>query len=87
MKYKNNSSYTKDRKFKKKKRVKDMEGLGVRVYNNNIEDALKRFKRKMKDSKLFLELQQKRYYTKPSDKRREVISRARIRDKIERQKV
>jgi small subunit ribosomal protein S21 len=87
MKYKNNSSYTKDRKFKKKKRVKDMEGLCVRVYNNNIEDALKRFKRKMKDSKLFLELQQKRYYTKPSDKRREVISRARIRDKIERQKV
>ena len=40
MKYKNNSSYNKDSKFKKKKRVKDMDGLCVRVYNNNIENII-----------------------------------------------
>ena len=58
--------------FGKKKYPKEkLEGLQVKVYNNNIEGALKVFKRKVKDSNLMLELSKKAYYDKPSKKRRE----------------
>ena len=44
--------------------------IEVKVKKNNIEKALREFKRKVKDSKLLLELSEKSYYTKPSVKRR-----------------
>ena len=46
-------------------------GLSVKVYNNNVESALKKFKRMVKDSGLMLDLKKKSYYEKPSRKRRE----------------
>jgi small subunit ribosomal protein S21 len=46
-------------------------GLSVKVYNNNVESALKKFKRMVKDSGLMLDLKKKSYYEKPSKKRRE----------------
>ena len=58
--------------FRKKKYPKEeLAGLQVKVYNNNVEGALKLFKRKVKDSNLMVELKEKAYYTKPSKKRRE----------------
>ena len=40
-----------------------------KVYNNNIEGALKVLKRKVKDSNLLVELRQRQYYEKPTLKR------------------
>ena len=56
---------------KRKPREKQMGGLAVKVYNNNVELALKKLKRKVKDSGLFLELKRKSYFEKPSKVKRE----------------
>ena len=55
--------------------------IEVKVFNNNIEFALKKLKRKVKDSRLFIELREKEFYLKKSDKRRELISKAKLRTK------
>ena len=59
------------RKNFRKKPKDNAVGLAVTVFNNNIEGALKVFKRKVKDSNMMVELREKQYYTKPSDKKRE----------------
>ena len=65
MKYKKN--------FRKKKRYpkEKLAGLQVKVYNNNVEGALKILKKKIKESNLFLDLKKKSYYEKPSKIKRE----------------
>jgi len=45
--------------------------IEVTVKNNNIEKALSIFKRKVKDSKLMLELREREFYKKPSELRKE----------------
>ena len=69
------------RKNFRKRPKDDSVGLQVKVYNNNVEGALKVFKRKVKDSNLMLELREKQYYTKPSKKRREKKNLAILRNK------
>ena len=69
------------RNFKKKKFKDEAQGLSVTVYNNNVEGALKVFKRKVKDSDLMLDLKNKAYYDKPSKKRREKKNMAILRNK------
>ena len=66
-------AYNKGKKrfHKKRKRIEDPPGLAVTVYDNNIEFALKRFKKKVKNSNMMLELKKKAYYEKPSKVRRE----------------
>ena len=59
------------RSYKKRVKHNDPSGLAVTVENNNIGSALRRFKRKIKDSGLMLEIQQRVYYKKPSESRRE----------------
>ena len=54
----------------RKRRKEKSRGLYVEVRNNNIEGALKKFKRKVKDSGLMVELRDRQYYEKPSEKRR-----------------
>ena len=54
----------------------------VKVKHKNIEKALSIFKRKVKDSKMLLELQQREYYEKPSAKRRKARLNAKLRQKI-----
>ena len=78
MKY-NKRGYKK-KNFKKRPK-KEMQGLCVEVYNNNIEGALKIFKKKVKESKLMLDLKKKSYFEKPSAKRRakKAMARARYR--------
>ena len=43
--------------YRKRVKYNDPPGLAVTVENNNIEGAIKRFKRKVKDSRMMLELQ------------------------------
>ena len=66
---------------KRKPRERQMNGLKVEVYNNNVDMALRKLKRKIKDSNLFLELKEKSYFEKPSKIKREkknlAIARAR----------
>ena len=57
------------------------QGLSVTVYNNNVEGALKVLKKKIKQSNLFLDLREKEYYTKPSEKKRHKRNLAKLRNK------
>ena len=60
------------KKFHKRKpRERQMKGLSVPVYNNNVDMALKKLKKKLKDSNLFLDLKKKTYFEKPSKIKRE----------------
>ena len=53
------------------KKKREQKGLRVDVRNNNVEFALKKMKRMIKDSGLVLELKKRTYYKKPSAERRE----------------
>jgi ribosomal protein S21 len=68
------------RKNFRKRPKDDRKGLSVTVFNNNVEGALKVFKRKVKDSNLMLDLKKKAYYEKPSKKRRERKNMAKLRN-------
>ena len=57
--------------------------IEVTVKNNNIEKALSIFKRKVKDSKLMLELREREFYKKPSEIRKEKKARGKIITKIQ----
>ena len=74
------------RKNFRKRPKDDSKGLSVKVWNNNVEGALKVFKRKVKDSNIMQELREKQYYTKPSKKRREKKNLAILRNKYKVQK-
>ncbi len=54
-----------------RKKQKLMNGLRIEVKNNNVEFALKKFKRMIKDSELMVELRDRTYYEKPSRIKRE----------------
>ena len=43
----------------------------VKVYKNNYEKAISKFKKKVKESKLLVELREREFYTKKSTKRKE----------------
>jgi len=68
------------RKNFRKRPKDDRKGLSVTVFNNNVEGALKVFKKKVKDSNLMLDLKKKAYYEKPSKKRRERKNMAKLRN-------
>ena len=53
------------------RKEKEKKGLRVDVKYNNIEFALKKMKRMIKDSGMILELKKRTYYKKPSAERRE----------------
>ena len=72
--------------FRRKPKEKKMNGLQVEVYNNNVEKALRIFKKKVKESNLMLELKKKEYYEKPSRKRREKKNLAKLRNKYKLEK-
>ena len=72
----------------RKRRKEKSIGLCVEVRNNNIEGALKKFKRKVKESGLMVELRDRQYYEKPSEKRRREknLSKSRQRYKVIKEK-
>ena len=59
---------------RRKKRL-EHKGIRVEVKNNNVEWALKKMKRMVKDSGMMIELKKRTYYEKPSAVRREKKAR------------
>ncbi len=53
------------------RKQKPQNGLRVEVKNNNVEFALKKFKRMVKNSGIMLDVKKKSYYEKPSKVQRE----------------
>ncbi len=53
------------------KKKREQKGLRVDVKHNNVEWALKKMKRMVKDSGMMLELKRRTYYKKPSEEKRE----------------
>lgn len=45
-------------------------GIGVKVEHNNIDKALKKFKKKIKKSGLMVEIFEREFYTKKSERKR-----------------
>ena len=76
----------KKRKNFRRKPKKQLQGLQVEVYNNNVDEALKRFKRKVKNSNLMQELREKEYFVKKSIIKREKINLAKLRNQYKVQK-
>ena len=75
------------RNFRKKKYPKEkLEGLQVKVYNNNVDKALRVLKKKVKESNLFLDLKKKAYYIKPSELEREKKNLQKLRYKYKSEK-
>jgi small subunit ribosomal protein S21 len=55
--------------------------INIKVYNNNVEKALSKLKKQVKETKLMLELREREFYTKPSDLRKAKKAKARLRRK------
>jgi|TARA_R110001592_G_scaffold121738_1_gene327701 ribosomal protein S21 len=53
----------------------------VKVYNNNIEKAISKLKKQVKETKLMVELREREFYKKKSTKRKEAKAKARLRAK------
>ena len=68
------------------KKKKEPQGLRVDVRNNNVEWALKKMKRMVKDSGIILELKKRSYYKKKSQERREKKSIQKARHKYQQKK-
>ena len=68
------------------RKEKPMNGLRVDVKNNNVEWALKKFKRMVRDSELMVELRTRSYYEKPSMVKREKKNLQRSRHKYNQRK-
>ena len=76
----------KKRKNFRRKPKKQLQGLQIEVYNNEVEKAMKILKRKVKDSNLFIDLRKKEYYEKPSRVKREKRNLAKLRNQYKVQK-
>ena len=70
----------------RKKHGNRLEGLQVKVFNNNVEGALKKFKRIVKDSEMMLELKKRSFYKKPSEIKREKRNLAKLRQQYKSKK-
>ena len=68
------------------KKKKEQKGLRVDVRHNNVEWALKKFKRMVKESELMVELRTRSYYEKPSMVKREKKNLQRSRHKYNQMK-
>ena len=68
------------------RKEKPKNGLRVEVKNNNVDFALKKFKRMVKNSGMMLELKKKSYYEKPSTKRRHTKNLQKLRYKYKENK-
>ena len=78
-----NSNHRSDRK-REKRPVE--EGLMVNVYDNDVNKALRRLKRKVADAGILKTIHEKKAYEKPSDKRRRLKKAATRRTQLKLQK-
>ena len=63
------------------KKKRERKGLRIDVRNNNVEWALKKMKRMVKESGMILELKKRSYYKKPSEEKREKKNMQKLRYK------
>jgi len=63
----------------KHRKKREQKGLRVDVRHNNVEWALKKLKRMVKDSGQILELKKRSYYKKPSAEKRETKNMQKLR--------
>ena len=68
------------------KKKREQKGLRIDVRNNNVEWALKKMKRMVKNSGMMLELKKRSYYKKPSAEKREKKNMAKLRNKYNNEK-
>jgi ribosomal protein S21 len=61
-------------------------GTKVEVKHNKIELALKKFKNKVKDANIMLELRERQHYKKKSDRKREKRNLAKLRQRYKQEK-
>ena len=73
----------KKRKNFRRKPKKELQGLQVDVYDGNVEFAIRRLKKMVKNSNLMMDLKERQYYIKPSEERRERINRVKSRIKYQ----
>ena len=62
----------------RKPRYEKLPGMAVAVQDNNVEKAIRRLKKMLTKEGMFQELRDRRYYVKPSEKKR-VAKKAAIR--------
>jgi ribosomal protein S21 len=62
---------------------KELQGLQVDVYDGNVEFAIRKLKKMVKESNLMLDLRKKSYYEKPSKLRRERKNLSKLRNKYQ----
>lgn len=53
-----------------------LKSICVKVINNDVDGALKKFKNVVKESKIMLDLRKYEYYRKPSQKKKEKHAKA-----------
>ena len=70
----------------KHRKEKEKMGLRVDVKHNNVEWALKKMKRMVKDSGMILELKKRTYYKKPSAEKREKKNLQKLRHRYNQEK-
>ena len=68
------------------RKKREQKGLRIDVRNNNVEWALKKMKRMVKDSGMILELKKRSYYKKKSAEKREKKNMAKLRNKYNNEK-
>ena len=68
------------------RKQKPQNGLRVEVKNNNVDFALRKFKKMVKNSGMMLELKKRTYYKKPSAEKREKKNMAKLRNKYNQEK-
>ena len=68
------------------KKKREQKGLRIDVRNNNVEWALKKMKRMVKDSGQILELKKRSYYKKKSEAKREKKNMQALRHKYNEEK-
>ena len=73
-------------KYKKRVNKNIISGTKVEVRKNNIELAIKKFKNKVKDANIMLELRERQHYKKKSDKKREKRNLAKLRQQYRQEK-
>lgn len=77
-----------NRNPKKNSKPVKIEGNQVEVKNNNINEALKKFKKKVNEDGVLQQYKEKQEYTKPTEKRSQEksASRARLLKRLEKEK-
>jgi small subunit ribosomal protein S21 len=68
------------------RKPREKRGLRIEVRNNNVEFALKKMKRMVKDSGMMVDLRRRTHYEKPSEVKREKRNLAKLRNKYNNQK-